>query len=235
MEIHSPLHPRRVIRLKQYITKLPGLVGFWPMWEKDGAVARNFAPDNFGSLNGAITGATLGQRGQVGKAYSFDGVNDSVEMGAENALDITGDQLTVFCFTNIGASSGDYKIIGNSGAGENGYVLSYNTANLRLEMDTDNDNIDLQRTVNPADSLWHMNAVVYNGVDVRLYYDGALQGAALAATGGILTAGVTTFKLGEAPWADGLNFAGLLQHAAVFNTALTAAQMLKLAKIVGLA
>ena len=86
MEIHSPLHPWRVKRFKRYVTHLSGLVGYWPLWENDGAVASNHAPDNLRSLNGTANGATVGQAGLIGKAYDFDGTDDTVSMSANAAF-----------------------------------------------------------------------------------------------------------------------------------------------------
>src|SRR3990167_9054324 len=65
-------------QLLNYIKSLDNLVAYYPLNELSGDTAFNQAPATKGTLDGTITGATVGQDGQVGKAYSFDGVNDKI-------------------------------------------------------------------------------------------------------------------------------------------------------------
>jgi len=54
-----------------------GMVSYWQLNETSGTTAY----DCYGSNDGTNNGATINQPGQVGTAYSFDGVNDYVDCG----------------------------------------------------------------------------------------------------------------------------------------------------------
>lgn len=71
--------PDKYTQLYNYIRSL-NPVAYYPLNEERGALALNHAPATLGTLNGTITGATIGQAGKVGKAYSFDGLNDVVTL-----------------------------------------------------------------------------------------------------------------------------------------------------------
>lgn len=76
----------RRYRLQRAIKRLPGLIVYYPLNEIEGTITRNHAPATKGSNNGTISGATIGQPGKVGKAYSFDGVNDIVNLTNGNSI-----------------------------------------------------------------------------------------------------------------------------------------------------
>lgn len=87
MEIFSPLHPLRLKRLKRYITHLSGLVAYYPMWEGSGTVCKNYAPANLGSLNGTYTNNTLVQEsGKIGRMVSFNGTSSYIDCGTNATL-----------------------------------------------------------------------------------------------------------------------------------------------------
>ena len=44
------------------------------------------AYDALGNYNGTNNGATVNQAGKVGKAYSFDGTNDRINLGVHQTL-----------------------------------------------------------------------------------------------------------------------------------------------------
>jgi len=64
--------------LQGAIKGLEGLTVYYPLDELSGTAAVNRAPSTFGTLNGTVSNVTIGQAGNVGKAYSFDGVGDRV-------------------------------------------------------------------------------------------------------------------------------------------------------------
>lgn len=76
--MYLPLTRRQ--RLNQAINRIQGLVAHYQASEIEGSVAQNYAPANIGSLSGTISGASLGFPATLGRAYSFDGVNDKVTL-----------------------------------------------------------------------------------------------------------------------------------------------------------
>lgn len=65
-------------QLTRAIKRLPGLLAYYPLNEGTGTVAKNYAPATIRTLNGTISNALVGQSGNVGRSYYFDGVGDRV-------------------------------------------------------------------------------------------------------------------------------------------------------------
>ena len=72
----------------RYIQKLPNLALYLPMIDPQGSTARNYAPATKGSFNGAVTGATIGQAGKVGRSYSYDGSGDYITITHGTAINV---------------------------------------------------------------------------------------------------------------------------------------------------
>ena len=237
MEIYSPLHPWRVKRLKHYITHLSGLIGYWPLWEKDGAVARNYAPSTMDTLNGAITGATVGQEGQVGKAYSFDGANDDVTISnlSSNSLVEGGTTFTALALVNpTGVNIDGFLGIRNGDSTDNIYVVGINATTMEYRYrDKDGNVATIGPTVSNMVDKWGMHAFTINGTSIEAFLDGASIGTA---SNGSLTSfgdGVGyDFQIGQD--GSGNPMEGAIQHVAFFNKVLSDDQILKLAQIAGL-
>ena len=81
----------KIIRFSQ-----KGLVGCWRFDEETGSTAKDSSP--YGN-DGTIYGATR-VRGIIGKALSFDGVDDYVEVPDSASLDIT-DEITIGAWVKI--------------------------------------------------------------------------------------------------------------------------------------
>ena len=76
-----------------------GLVGYWKLNELGGKV--NDSSD-YGN-NGTVTGATHGVKGKIGKALSFDGSGDFVEVPTSSSLE-TNKNLTISVWFNTTSS-----------------------------------------------------------------------------------------------------------------------------------
>lgn len=88
MQPYSLLNPIRYQRLFQHIVRIPALKTYYPLNERSGAIAKNYAPATRGTLDGTLNGgATLGQIGKIGKATGFDGVNDYFLVTPVGAMD----------------------------------------------------------------------------------------------------------------------------------------------------
>ncbi|KKL04347.1 hypothetical protein LCGC14_2616970 [marine sediment metagenome] len=240
MEIFSPLHPRRIIRLKQYITGLSGLVGYWPLWENDGAVAVNHAPDNLRTLNGITTGATVAQSGQVGKAYSFDGSDDNVNLGTSSSLDL-GTTFTVLLTINPAVLTGAPVILGRiDDLGEySTYWYFAPTGEPHKIQVSAGDGANFP-TINSSSTIsngnWFQLAWTRSTDDHELFINGSTEGTVSQAINDINASSNNVYIGGDFESDPGdFRFNGLIQHVAIFDKALTAKQILKLAQIAGLA
>lgn len=237
MKILSPLHPLRSQRLKQYIKHLPGLVAYYPLNETAGATAYNKAPATLGTLNGTTTGATIGQAGQVGRSYSFDGVGDRVDFTA-GITRTAGQPFSAFTMFKTALTDQYVYILGirnGSGAGD---LWKIGVSNSAFKYEYDSTGNGGTVTPNPAvtfnDSRWHMAVLVYDGSSIKGYFDGAdvngtvtdRPNAAIDQTLGAIGCNAAT---GDE------TFTGFAQHCGYLTRALSAAEILKLARIGGVA
>src|SRR5438132_1473161 len=79
----------------------PGLVSWWP--------GENNANDIYGSNNGTLVNGTGFAAGKVGQAFSLDGVNDYVDVGAGFNLDKM--TLDAWVFIDPATNTGERRVI----------------------------------------------------------------------------------------------------------------------------
>ena len=234
MQPYSPLTPFRYKRLFQYITRLPNLVAYYPMFEQEGTVARNYAPATKDTLNGTTTGATIGQAGQVGKAYSFDGSGDTVTIGDNDVLDITN-EITLMAIVKPGKTSG----INATMAIMSKRLTTPYSYGLYCGLYATDDTIPYfefndgaykggQGLSNLEVDAFSLVVATYDKVNVKIYINGILDkttpfSSSLPSTSANLNIGSTN--------AVNNNFTGELQHAAIFNRALTQKEITRLFQI----
>ena len=108
-------------RLERAIKRLPGLVAYYPLNETSGD-AKNYAPATKGSLDGSVTGATQGGVGQLGRACSFDGVNDNIDIGDIAAIN-DATSLSIFVLAKFNNTTQDHYIFGNSAGASSGFIF----------------------------------------------------------------------------------------------------------------
>ena len=225
----------RRLALQQAILKLPNLVAYYPLNETEGTVARNYARTNRGSLNGTISGATLNQSGKVGRAYSFDGVNDKITISDDNVLDLTN----TFTFhalinpTSLGPSNGG-RILSK----ENGDGLAYDF----LMGPTNGFRVFLNNTLyNSTTSIivigtWQQIVATFDkdaaSNQIKFYSNGATAGVATRTTA--ITGNSGNLRIGDNA-AGTRVFDGLMQHVFMSSGVLSQEKILKLAQIANLA
>ncbi len=235
MEIYSPLHPWRVKRLKHYITHLSGLIGYWPLWEKDGAVARNYAPSTMDTLNGATTGATVGQEGRVGKAYSFDGANDDVQVAAFSDQIQGKNTLSMMVIAKMSTDDIDAIVaLRNGDVTDNFYILKLNDTQVECRWrNSAGAAVTITPTISNLETDWNMFVLTIEGTLLTCYSNGVDVANDNTAAGTFGDGSSYPFYIAND---SNTNFGqGVIQHVAFFNTALSPAQILKLAQIAGLA
>jgi hypothetical protein len=108
--------------LTQRLKAEEGLVGYWSFDEGEGTIAHDYSGN---SNDGTIYGATWVD-GKVGKALSFDGVDDYVRVNDSSNFDIT-DAITIEAWIKPIKTTGDHQIIVQSGEDE---VVMYWSCNL---------------------------------------------------------------------------------------------------------
>jgi len=230
MNIHNfPLPLTVSQKLRKAILQLQP-VAYYPLDEQSGSVARNRAPQTQGTLNGTITGATIGQAGKVGRAYSFDGEEDFINLGNPTALQLTTQSF--MCLIKTTEDNGGY--IFSTRDNTTGAISWYNatTGKLQIARGTSTGATAINAHNNGA---WHCLVGTWLSDGNTAFF---LDGIANGTTTTITTLGQTAERnIGARGETNGAAtyLTATLQHVALFNRALSATEILKLARIAGLA
>ena len=200
-----------------------GLVSWWP---GDGN-ANDIQDGNNGTF---VNGATFAA-GKVGQAFSFDGIDDFVQVADNTNLQPT--RFTIDAWIKTATIPEPIKpafILARAGPnGFNGYDLSvYYTSGVatlvvRLDQFTFG---SASGNTNVADGNWHHVAGTYDGTTVNVYVDGVLQGATTYTAGVGYVSGDPLLIGKRQRVANTSNFNGLIDEVEIFNRALSASEIL---------
>ena len=202
-----------------------GMVSWWP---GDGN-----ANDIQGSNHGVLHGVTFAP-GEVGPAFSFDGIDDFVDFGNAVGNFGTSDFTIDFWIQTSSTRGVGEGVIGKRSRCNmptfGGWDIRNGPGPLLVELDQEGDMINFNhlsaiRTVN--DGVFHHVALVRQGPTASLYIDGILDssnttpGVTNLNTAASLIAGKSTCT-----GVDGTNFfTGLLDEIEIYDRALSAAEV----------
>lgn len=201
-----------------------GLVGFWPLTEGAGSLARDISPYR---RNGALTnfGFTAGsgwRAGSFGKTLVFDGTDDLVENAAYSTT--SNQPVSVFAWVNPSAFTNFAGVTTNLIEGTFlGWVLYlHGDQTVGTYLDAH------RRSTNtiPA-NVWSHIGFAYNGSTVELYINGMLQRSDAGAT----YTGNTKFRIGNFYTTVNVGasrFAGAANSVRVFNRRVPASEVQRL-------
>jgi hypothetical protein len=161
-----------------------GLVGYWPFNE-------NANDESGNGNNGTVNGATLttDRFGNVGKAYSFDGVNDWIELNLLPAINNSNELAVSVWVKSTGTNSNTNCSVGcaqyyfsRGYDGGNGFNISTNQGNTPYFAGGVNGGFnggqwaqDPNNTLIPH-SQWNHLLMNYDGINIKLYVNGSLVG-----------------------------------------------------------
>ncbi|MBP9109195.1 MAG: VCBS repeat-containing protein [Pyrinomonadaceae bacterium] len=168
--------------------------------------------------NGTLNGATF-EPGLVDQAFSFDGVNDYVDVGG-TPIELASSPFTVdFWMKTPDASHVAHAYLVGKSHPDGGLGWDIRVANNAITVVGVNGwsaNITSDASITP--NAWHHVGLTSNGSTVELYINGVLKGscprAAISSTANPLRFGFTT-NFG------GLPFHGLLDEIEIFDRSLT--------------
>jgi glucose/arabinose dehydrogenase/PKD repeat protein len=196
-----------------------GLVLAYGFEETSGTVATDSSPaKNNGTLNGATGTAT----GRFGRALSFDGVNDRVDVPDAASLDLASG-MTLEAWVRPTTNSG-WRTALLKERGTNDLVYALYASN-GAKPNTENlSNASNTATAPSALALntWTHLASTYDGTTLRLFLNGT-QVATKAATGAMPNTANPLRIGGNAVWGE--YFSGLIDEVRVYNRALSAAEI----------
>lgn len=183
------------------------------------------------SLTGTVTNGSR-VAAKHGNGMSCDGSTTFADVGNPNALKLTG-AMTLSAWVNITSFATAGRIISKGGGpGQRGWSLNVentSVASFKIATDTNlNINVDTVAGTVPTGQWVHLAGVYEPGVALRIYVNGVLNNS--------LTTGVPATQFDQAlnvnigRRTDGTYFSGVLDEVRVYNQALTAQQVVGLAK-----
>ncbi len=201
-----------------------GLIAHWAFDEGEGDIANDSSGnDNHGTIVGT---GTEWVAGRINGALSFIDGAGYVEVPDNPTLNTT-DEITIAAWVNP-TWTGNNRVL-QKGASDNQYRLLREWGD-SLFLDLDGvTNGRLEASPCPPDNEWHHVAGTYNGLSMKIYYDGELV-AQQEASGAIATSSDSLFigtKHATAPPQD--YFYGILDEVYFFNRALPAGEVRYLA------
>ncbi len=202
-----------------------GLIGYWP---GDGNANDESGNNNHGTLK---NGATFGS-GQVGQAFSFDGVDDYVEAPDSSLWAFGTSDLTIDLWANFQSlGSGDVPhpeviFIGNNeGAGElNKWVFALGGGRLYFHINSPTILPALffvQAPFAPNFNQWYNLGVTKSGNTYTIFVDGVAVGSETDSTATEIPDANAPLEIARNPREDAGNFHGRLDEIAIYNRALS--------------
>ncbi len=200
----------------------PGTEGLIAYYALDGDVS-----DGSGNgLDGTVVGNPTFVEGTIGMAIDLNG-DDYVDCGSDAMFDLT-DQITVSTWVNIRSiasewaavvAKGEYAWrISSSGGGTN-YHFGINY------WQTSNPSVDGDTEVGTGE--WHHVCGTYDGAEIRLYLDGAVDSSISNETG--IGTNTANLLIGENPESTGRLWDGMIDEIMIYDRALSAGEVLFLA------
>ncbi|MBI5631873.1 MAG: carboxypeptidase regulatory-like domain-containing protein [Nitrospirae bacterium] len=182
-----------------------GMVSWWR--------AEDNALDFVGANDGTMMNGAVFSAGKVNKAFSFDGIDDFVQVPDSASLDIAG-QITMDAWIYPTALGG--RIVDKiTAGGSNGYLLDTYGGVARFIIGSQGLN---SATALPLNTWTHV-AATYDGVMMNVYLNGSLDNS--RAVSGAIPVNTLPLRIGAD--SNGANpFSGLIDEVEVFNRALSA-------------
>jgi hypothetical protein len=199
-----------------------GLVAHYPL---DGSAIDRSGLGNHGTVTGPVP--TANRRGQPGRAYAFDGLDDYIEVPDSPSLRLTGPITMSAWFRTTGALP-FAGIICKAEPTEprHGYLLDVDD-HRRARADVVFDHSTaiaaaLTSTRALTDGVWHHVLAVYDGQDLRLYVDGRLDGKAAYDRGMQVNSEPLLIGWDENTWLSHRHFRGSIDDIRIYGRALRA-------------
>ncbi|MCA9062978.1 MAG: right-handed parallel beta-helix repeat-containing protein, partial [Planctomycetaceae bacterium] len=199
-------------------------------WKADGS-----ANDSVGANHGTLTnGATIVAGGRSGSALEFDGIDDHVAVANEDHFDFADTQFSVDLWFQTSVTGTNQYLISKGTGSDWQWGIQIDSGNvLRANMwnATGFAVVDAVSSTTVADGLWHHVTAIFDtrtaSEAVTLYVDGVLDsniGNDNRATLDYNSNGAAAVRLGGR--GDGaFSFNGLIDDAAIYARALTAAEI----------
>ncbi|MFH0758902.1 MAG: LamG-like jellyroll fold domain-containing protein [Bacteroidota bacterium] len=164
------------------------------------------------------------KEGTASGAAHFNGTTDYIHVTNNDLLNFQ-DALSIACWINIDAFSGSEQYPISHGNWDKRYKISISNNKIRFTLNTSTSIKDLDSETSPIPGQWHHLATVYDGNDMEIWMDGALD--AFTSFSGLINKTSFDLAFGQyLPGENGYNFNGSLDAVSFFDYAITAEQIL---------
>jgi len=194
--------------------------------------AEGNAVDDKGFNNGALSGGASTVSGKVGNAFTFDGVNDSVNVPMSASLQLTTGMTLEFWMKGNAANTLTSCCQGL--VATDMYAAEIAAGGIHFGLSTDNgvtQPFPSSGVVAISTNQWHHIAGTYDGATIALYVDGSLAAStphtgSISANSGFLSIGSEDGRTAACPACVGTRyFHGLIDEVTVYNRALSASEI----------
>ncbi|MEJ7848342.1 MAG: LamG-like jellyroll fold domain-containing protein [Pyrinomonadaceae bacterium] len=179
----------------------------------------NAADTSFNTNDGILQNGASFRNGRIGQAFSFDGVNDFIEVPDSAALNITG-PLSLQAWLNT-SNTAYGKIAGKRSGGSDGYSLEVSNGKLRVRIGAGS----FQSHAEIYANTWTHVAATYDGARIRIYINGLLNGVSPEITP-VIPANSAPLRIGADSAAAAEFFTGLIDELQIHNRALSPAEII---------
>jgi predicted ribosomally synthesized peptide with SipW-like signal peptide len=196
-----------------------GLVSYWRLGESSDPTAADATGANSGSYQGGVTLGAGGALNEPDTAVSFDGGSAYVDV--PDAASLQPAQISVEAWVKAGSGLADYGTVAmktTDGSWTDGYGLYWAGGSIWFFVNHWSDSA-VSTAINYDE--WTHVVGTYDGSDLRLYVNGT-EVASQPQPAGITHSG-NQFLIGQGT--GGYFWAGELDEVAVYNVALTGAQV----------
>jgi hypothetical protein len=195
---------------------LSPLIDMVSWWSADG---HSF--DLYGIYSGTMMNGTTYASGRVGRAFSFDGVDDFVEV--DLSFDDIGNTPFTIDFWMFSRSDGNNTYVLGKSHPDGGFGWDMRLSNNSIQVYGVNGwDLNITSDTSVTRDAWHHVALASTDTTVTLYVDGVLKGtsprSAISSTTNPGRIGYTTNFGGSA-------FFGLIDEVGIFNRALTSQEI----------
>jgi hypothetical protein len=195
-----------------------GLMGCWLMNEGSG----NRISDLSGNGNhGILMNGPLWVPGKVGQALSFNGVDDSVNLGNHPSLNLPN-AFTIAVWVNQTSLVNWSGIISKSNINYLLLIGQPGTPYLVAQVGGIEKNTGSGTETILPNNEWHFLVGTFDGTYLRYYYDGVREGLETATGGNVDT---TTADAYISDWDYSNKFNGLIDGVRIYNRALSAKEI----------
>ncbi len=194
-----------------------GLLAWWKLDEGAGETVADAGGNHHA---GVLVGDPTWTDGVTGAALEFDGDGDYVDLGNAVDFDIVH-QITLCAWIKVNAFDTDWQVIIAKGdtawrlSRDQGNNLHFGCTGLWPEW--------VRGNVDVNDGQWHHVAGVYDGGELRLYIDGALDVS--ARTRGSINVNTYPVYIGENAEEPGRAWNGLIDDVRIYDYALSEAEI----------